>query len=54
MKSRVSPLIEVLEWDDSYRTLLEISLPIILYLHFTWPKFLDSLRICTFIHVTLN
>ena len=29
------PLIEVLEWDNFHKTLIEISLPIILYLHFT-------------------
>ena len=30
-----SPLIGVLGWDGSYRTSIEISLPIILYLYFT-------------------
>ena len=30
-----SPLIEVLEWNDSYSSLIEISLPIILHLYFT-------------------
>ena len=44
MQSRVQPLIGVLEWKNSHSTLIKISLPIILYLHFTWLKFLYSLR----------
>ena len=36
-------------WKDSHSTLIEISLPIILHLHFAWPEFLHSLRqvVCT-------
>ena len=39
-QSRVYLLIGVLEWKNSHSTLIEISLPIILYLYFTWPEFL--------------
>ena len=34
MKSKSSLLIEVLRWDDFHKNLIEISLPIILYLYF--------------------
>ena len=57
-----SLLIGVLGWDDFHRMLIEISLPIILYLHFIrdlnssipWKKlFAHLLEIRTFVHVTL-
>ena len=32
-----SPLIGVLGWKDSHNTLIEINLPIILYLYSRWP-----------------
>ena len=42
-------LIGVLGWKDSYSTLIEISLPIILYLFYTWSAILHSPRkvVCT-------
>ena len=53
-------LIRILRWDNSYKTLIEISLPIILYLHFIHNMnssisyknlFAYLLRIRTFVHM---
>ena len=58
-----SSLNGVFGWNDSHRTLIEISLPIILHLHFMWPEFFfisicwekliaHLLGIRTFVHLT--
>ena len=65
IQSRVYLVIGVLRWKDFHSNLIEISLPIFLYLHFTWSEFLSTfipreklfaylLEICTFVHVTSN
>ena len=54
---------EVLRWKNFHKALIEISLPIILYLHFICDLnssilreelFAHLLRICTFVYVTLT
>ena len=51
MRSRSPYLIRILEWDNSHRTSIEISLSIILHLHFIWleSSFFEKSHLHTFL-----